>query len=67
MYMEGVKTYQDDAKELQEKEVELIRDSLRKAADIKDLREMWFTVRDILNLLALILVPEAEMVLPAAG
>lgn len=63
--MEGVKTYQDDAKELQDNKLEEIRDYLRKAADIKDPREMWFAVRDILNLLALLIVPEPDVILPA--
>ena len=62
--MEGVKTYQDDAKELQDQQVETVRDSLRKAAEIEDLREMWYAIRDILNLLTLIIVPAPEMILP---
>ena len=62
--MEGVKTYQDDAKELQDQQLETVRDSLRKAAEIKDPREMWFTVRDILNLLTLLIVPEPDVILP---
>ena len=62
--MEGVKTYQDDAKELQDQQVETVRESLRKAAEIEDLREMWYAIRDILNLLTLIIVPAPEMILP---
>ena len=62
--MEGVKTYQDDAKELQDQQVETVRESLRKAAEIEDLREMWYAIRDILNLLTLIIVPAPEVILP---
>ena len=63
--MKGVKTYQDDAKELQDQQLETVRDSLRKAAEIKDPREMWYAVRDILNLLALLIVPEPDVILPS--
>lgn len=43
---------QKDAKDIEE-----IRTWLRKAAEIKDPREMWYAVRDILNALTLIIVP----------
>ena len=62
--MEGVKTYQNDAKELQDQQLETVRDSLRKAADIQDPREMWFFLRDIMNLLTLLIVPEPDVILP---
>ena len=62
--MEGVKTYQDDAKKLQDDKLEEIREFLHKAADIKDPREMWYTVRDILNLLTLLIVPAPDVILP---
>jgi len=41
-----------------------IRGWIRKAADIKDPREMWFCLRDILNTLAMWLVPEPDVILP---
>ena len=58
--MEGVKM----RARAQDQELETVRDSLRKAADIKDPREMWFTVRDILNLLTLLIVPAPDVILP---
>ena len=62
--MEGVKTHQDDAKDLRDQQLETVRSSLRKAADIQDLREMWFFLRDIMNLLTLLIVPEPDVILP---
>ena len=59
--MEGVKTYQDEAQEIQTKKIEEVRELLRKAADIKDPRDMWYTVRDILNLLTLLIVPPGQV------
>ena len=38
-----------------------IRLALRKAADIKDPRDMWYTVRDILNLLTMLVVPAEKI------
>lgn len=55
--MEGVKSYQDEAKELEEKKFDEVRDMLRKAADVEDPRDMWLLVRDILNLLTLLITP----------
>jgi len=37
-----------------EKDLDEVRAALRKAAQIEDPREMWFLVRDALNLLTLI-------------
>ena len=45
-----------------EKDLDEIRELLRQAADIKDPRDMWFTVRDILNLLTLLIVPAGQVV-----
>lgn len=44
--------------------LEDIRGFIRKAAEIKDPREMWFALRDVLNLLAMLLVPEPDVILP---
>lgn len=55
--MEGVKTYRDEARELEEKKIEEVRELLHEAADIEDPRDMWYAVRDILNLLTLLIVP----------
>lgn len=44
----------------QEKDLEFVREQLRKAADVKDPRDMWFVVRDILGLLTLMIVPASE-------
>ena len=55
--MEGVKSYVDDARELQKKAIDDVRDKLRKAAELEDPRDMWYLVRDILNLLTLLITP----------
>jgi len=60
--MEGVKTYQDTAKEIQDKKIEDVRAALRKAAEIKNPEDMWYVVRDILNLLTLLIVPAPQVV-----
>lgn len=44
-----------------EKDLAEIRELLRKAAEIKDPRDLWFMVRDILNLLTLLIVPAGEV------
>ena len=59
--MEGVKTYQDLAAEVEAQKVEEVRELLRKAADIRDPRDMWYTVRDIFNLLTLLVVPAGKV------
>ena len=51
-------------KQLQPKDLEEIRGFIRKAAEVKDPRELWFTLRDIMNLLTLLIVPEPEVILP---
>ena len=51
-------------KQLQAKDLEEIREFIRKAAEVKDPREMWFTLRDCLNLLAMLLVPNVDVILP---
>jgi len=40
------------------KDLEDVRVALRKCAEAKDPREMWFLLRDTLNLLTMIIVPE---------
>lgn len=64
--MEGVKTYLDEAQDLEEKKIMEVRELLRQAADVKDPRDMWFCVRDIFNLLTLLIVPpeKIEVVTP---
>ena len=42
-------------------DLEFVREQLRKAAEVKDPREMWYAVRDILNLLTMIVVPAEEI------
>ena len=43
------------------KDLEDIRKWLRQAAEIQDPREMWYALRDILNALTLIVVPNPEV------
>ena len=38
----------------EDKDLSFIRDLLHKAADVRDPKEMWFVVRDALNLLTMI-------------
>lgn len=52
------------SKQSQAISLEEIRKFIRKAADVKDPREMWYTLRDVLNLLTLWLVPDPEVILP---
>ena len=51
-------------KQLQVKDLEEIRSFIRKAVEVKDPREMWFALRDCLNLLAMWLVPNPDVILP---
>ena len=53
--MEGVKSYQDEAKELEEKKFDDVRELLRKAAELEDPRDMWLLVKDIYTLLTMLL------------
>ena len=41
-----------------------MRQSLKKAAEIREVRDMWYAVRDILNLLTMIIVPEPDVITP---
>jgi len=45
----------------QEKDLNFVRRQLRKAAKIQDPRDMWYAVRDILNLLTIMLNPAATV------
>jgi len=45
----------------QEKDLNFVRRQLRKAARIQDPKDMWFAVRDILNLLTIMLNPAAAV------
>lgn len=45
-------------KELEEDQLIHVRESLVKASKVRDATDMWYLVRDILNLLTLILYPE---------
>ena len=51
--------------ELKKQSIDEIREFLKKAATIKDPREMWYMVQDILNLLTMIIVPEPDV--PVSG
>ena len=46
----------------EDKDLILVRSSLRQAADIRDPREMWYAVRDILNLLTMIVVKDPPVI-----
>lgn len=59
--MEKIKGAEDLYREAREKELEVVREGLRKAAEIKDPRQMWYAVQEIQNLLTLIVWPEAEV------
>lgn len=48
----------DQVAELEEAQLETVRESLRKAAEIRDKRQLWFAVRDIFTLLTMIVSPE---------
>ena len=50
--------------ELRAGTIDDIREFLKKAATIKDPREMWYAVRDILNLLTMMIVPEPDVITP---
>jgi len=39
------------------KDMEYIRETLRKAADIQSPRDMWYVLHDLLNLLTMIVAP----------
>jgi len=52
---------EDLVRELEERQLETVRKSLIKAAEIKDKRQMWFAVRDIFNLLTMIVSPELQV------
>lgn len=43
-------------KDPEDKDLAWVREQLRKAADIKDPRDMWYALRDILNLLTTMIV-----------
>jgi len=58
--MEESQTVEDP----QAKTLDEVRGYLRQAADIKDPRQMWYAVRDILNLLTLMIVPEPMAITP---
>jgi hypothetical protein len=47
---------------VEDKGLDEVRDLLRKAAEIQDARELWYMVRDILNLLTMMIVPSAQVV-----
>jgi len=59
--VEEIKSSEDQVKDLEAQELERVREMLKKAAEIKDPRQMWFMVRDILNLLTLIIVPAEQV------
>jgi len=48
-----------------EKDLEEVRSALRKAAEVKDPRAMWYLVRDTLNLLTMIVVQGSPAQAPA--
>ena len=52
------------AQQMEEEELLVVRESLRKAAEIKNPRYMWFAVRDALNLLTLIIEPIPRVIRP---
>jgi hypothetical protein len=54
----NVKGAGDQVAELEEAQLETVRESLRKAAEIRDKRQLWFAVRDIFTLLTMIVSPE---------
>jgi len=60
--MEKIKGAEDLYREAREKELEVVREGLRKAAEIKDPKAMWQAVQEIQNLLTLIVWPGAEVV-----
>lgn len=55
--MEGVKTYQHIRKDVEAEAIDSVREMLRKAADMKDPKNMFLAVKSALDLLALLLTP----------
>jgi len=60
--LEKIKGAEDLYREAREKELEVVREGLRKAAEIKDPKAMWQAVQEVQNLLTMILYPEADVV-----
>lgn len=56
--MSDIRGARDMVKELEEDQLRHVRESLVKASEVKDPTDMWYLIRDILNLLTLILYPE---------
>jgi len=59
--VEKIKGAEDLYREAAEKELEVVREGLRKAAEIKDPRQMWQAVQEVQNLLTMIVWPNAEV------
>jgi len=60
--VEKIKGAEDLYREAREKELEVVRQGLRKAAEIRDPKQMWNAVQEVQNLLTMILYPEADVV-----
>jgi len=52
-----VKSAEQQAQDLENQQIEYVREQLKKAAEIKNPKDMWYAVKDILDLLTLLIVP----------
>ena len=59
--MAAVEKGQKKGQDKDAKDLEQVREWLRQAAEIEDPRAMWYAVRDVMNLLTMIVVPNPEV------